>query len=307
MKNTIIINFIFLIFTVSALCNCVKVGKQDKPIIRKETFTGDPNWYCLQIDEPKQAGNVSQRAVGGKGKFWPTGSVLKVGFIGGNSTVIDAVKRFAPEWTKHANIKFEFPTNGPYDIRVSFSTGGGAWSYVGIDAKNIAQTSPTMNLGWIDQDVILHEFGHAIGLFHEHQNPQGGICFNEANVIKDLSGPPNNWNEQIIRHNVLSKFRATDVITSAWDRNSIMHYAIPASWTCNNVSIAGGKVISLGDAAFIKSVYPGSQPPPTTTINLSTSDVDMILSLMNSRQSEIDTTAARFRRSNDRIKTILKR
>ena len=40
-----------------------------------------------------------------------------------------------------------------------------------------------MNYGWIDADspeeelrsVVLHEFGHALGLIHEHQNPLSGI------------------------------------------------------------------------------------------------------------------------------------
>ena len=39
-----------------------------------------------------------------------------------------------------------------------------------------------MNYGWLTPEsaqdevrrVVLHEFGHALGLIHEHQNPKGG-------------------------------------------------------------------------------------------------------------------------------------
>jgi len=37
-----------------------------------------------------------------------------------------------------------------------------------------------MNLGFLDGGTAAHEFGHAIGLAHEHQNPAGGIQWNEA-------------------------------------------------------------------------------------------------------------------------------
>lgn len=280
---------------------------QTPPIVNVDTALFTPNWYCATIEQPESpTGKKVQRAVGAKGKFWPVGSVLKIGFIGGTPAQISAVKQYAPEWTKHANLKFEFPVAGPYDLRVSFNTGGGAWSYVGTDNKGIAQSSPTMNLGWIGRDVICHEFGHAIGLFHEHQNPSGGICWNESNVIRDLSGPPNNWTESMIRHNVLNKLNPNDVLTTAWDKLSIMHYSIPGSWVCNGVSIPGGTVISSTDAAFVKSVYPGAQPP-TGSITLTGADVDLIVALLNARQSEIDTTAARFRRSSAQIKTVLKR
>jgi len=38
---------------------------------------------------------------------------------------------------------------------------------------------PTMNYGWLKDDtddveyrrVVIHEFGHALGAIHEHQNP----------------------------------------------------------------------------------------------------------------------------------------
>lgn len=302
----------FILFAVFALTmyNCTNTApnpeqKPKPPIVTVDTAQMTPNWFCTTIEQPEPSGKKTQRAVGAKGKFWPTGTVLKIGFIGGTASQIAAVKQYAPEWTQFANLKFEFPAAGPYDLRVSFSSGG-AWSYVGTDNKRIAQSSPTMNLGWIGRDVICHEFGHAIGLFHEHQNPSGGICWNESNVIRDLSGPPNNWTEQMIRLNVLNKLTPNDVLTTAWDKLSIMHYNIPASWTCNNTAISGGFVISQADKDFIRARYPGTVPP-TTLVTLTSSQIDDIVVMLNARQTETDTAAARMRRTFVQIKTILKR
>ena len=58
----------------------------------------------------------------------------------------------------------------------------GAWSYVGTDCRDIPLNEPTMNLGFLDGGTAAHEFGHAIGLAHEHQNPAGGIQWNEEVV-----------------------------------------------------------------------------------------------------------------------------
>lgn len=211
-------------------------------------------WFCKTITVKYQD---TRRAVSSKGKNWPVGSVLKVGFFGGNATQKAAVKQYAAEWSKYANIKFDFESFGPYDIRVAFNPNDGAWSYVGTDCKFIPLAEPTMNLGWMGQDVVQHEFGHALGLNHEHQNPNGGICWNEANVLKDLSGPPNNWSEQVIRHNVLNRLNVDEVETSPWDALSIMHYNIPATWVCSGVEIQGGRTISQQDQDFIAMQYPG--------------------------------------------------
>ena len=40
-----------------------------------------------------------------------------------------------------------------------------------------------MNLGFIDQSTVMHEFGHALGLIHEHQSPfKGGFEWDKDEV-----------------------------------------------------------------------------------------------------------------------------
>ena len=55
---------------------------------------------------------------------------------------------------------------------------GGSWSKLGIEANDVKEGEPTMVLDLKDcrddyhvKSTILHEFGHAYGLAHEHQHP----------------------------------------------------------------------------------------------------------------------------------------
>jgi hypothetical protein len=190
-------------------------------------------------------------------KQWPNGTTLGVRFMGGDSSHQALVKKFAPQWSKHANVKLHFNDAPDAQIRITFLDDG-AWSYVGTDCLGIPLHAATMNLGWVDEGVILHEFGHAIGLGHEHQNPKGGIEWNEEQVIRDLSGPPNYWDPATIRHNVIEKYSEDHIKGTDYDDESIMLYAFPASWTLNGVATSANEVLSGMDKKFIGSAeaYP---------------------------------------------------
>jgi hypothetical protein len=203
------------------------------------------------------------RAIAPINRQWPNGSTIKVAFKGGNSTQQQMVRQIAPEWCEHANLRFEFVTNPGATIRVSFDEDDGAWSYIGVDNLDIPVGAATLNLGWQDRGVILHEFGHMIGLAHEHQNPDGGLQWNEEVVIAALGGAPNYWDPETVRHNVLAKYSSDQIIGTEFDRESIMLYAFPASWTVNGVSTDLNEDLSKQDKSFVASaqMYPGSAAP----------------------------------------------
>lgn len=192
-------------------------------------------------------------------KIWINGSTLGVRFMGGSAAQRRIVTDNAVEWTRHANLSFDFTDDPAAEIRVSFVPGAGSWSALGTDARFVPQHQPTMNLGWQDRAVVLHEFGHAIGLGHEHKSPAGGIEWNEDAVIRDLSGPPNNWTVEEIRLNVLDKYRSDQIRATSFDPASIMLYFFPDSWVANGPGTNENTELSATDRGFIASsaAYPG--------------------------------------------------
>lgn len=277
-------NIFFYLIMITGIAGWLSVvqGCQEKappvapPVVVQDTVAPVANqWYCTPIAPIPTSGAVAQ-----KGKFWTTGQTIKIGFpFGGTETQKNAVKQAYADWAKSANLKFEYPAAGPWNIRVSFSPGS-AWSYIGVDCNSVSAAYPTLNYGFGGMETIWHEAGHSLGLLHEQQLA-GGICWNEANVIADLSQPPNSWSVATIRFNVLDYHNPANIITSGYDQESIMHYSIKASWTCNNKAIAGGTKISDKDKSFAAQIYPGVGPvsPPIGTVTISKTTRDNIVRL----------------------------
>lgn len=211
-----------------------------------------------------------EKAISLIGKQWVNGSVITIRFLSGTASQQAMVRDIAPEWTRHANLSFEFTDDPTAVVRVTFDENDGAWSYVGTDNLSIPLHAATLNLGWQDEGVILHEFGHMLGLSHEHQNPDGGIQWNEEAVIAALAGPPNFWTEEQTRHNVLNKYSADQLHGTEFDPQSVMLYAFPNEWTIGDFSTESNDSLSDLDKAFVQSesMYPRDDEPATAAREL---------------------------------------
>src|SRR5688572_13852372 len=128
-------------------------------------------------------------------KRWPEDRrTLHCRFLNGDEKQRKKVEAKAHLWEMHANVKFNFVASASVDaeIRISFSLNAGSWSALGTDALNsyFLLHEPTMNYGWLTADtddrecerVVLHEFGHVLGLIHEHQSPKAKLDWKKKEV-----------------------------------------------------------------------------------------------------------------------------
>lgn len=201
------------------------------------------------------------RGMGDISKKWYNGKFLTVSFLDGTEELQQKVINIAKTWSEYANIKFE-QVRRHGDIRITFESGG-SWSYIGTDSEEISKLEPTMQLGWISDKtsckeikrVVLHEFGHALGLLHEHQNPAGGIQWNVNKVMKyyrDNQG----WNDDAIITNVLNIQPSQNYLTDKFDEKSIMLYPVSSELTLNGYSTGWNSDISQGDIEIVRKMYP---------------------------------------------------
>jgi hypothetical protein len=210
---------------------------------------------------------TGERAFVVTGKLWsPSRRTLRVKFLGGTPAVQEKVKQYANKWSEHIGIKFDFGDHAESEIRVAFVKGGSR-SFVGTDALSIPQDTPTMNFGWFDKPqsedeysrVIIHEFGHALGMPHEHNNPAQNIPWNKEVVYRYYEGPPNNWSREKVDTNLFSRYEKTLTQFTEFDKQSIMLYPIPKEFVTDPSYVVGMNTkLSETDKQFMSKIYPKS-------------------------------------------------
>lgn len=196
---------------------------------------------------------------------WEPGRTLRVCFYNGNAAVVSLIRNVASEWNAYSGVVFDFgapdrwfncldPRVGFPQIRVGFSDRG-YWSYIGSDSERYGgERAPSMNFDsfhriysearYTADDVvkradpyhkgtIRHEFGHALGLLHEHQNPNLH-CIEEIkwsgpnNVYDYFAAPPNNWSPSEVDRNLgFVGVTDPDYVAAKPDPKSNMKYALP--------------------------------------------------------------------------------
>ena len=197
-------------------------------------------------------------------KRWQLGRTLHVRFMDNPHPVVrQKIEKYAHEWEQFANIRFVFGNAANAEIRITCTLGIGSWSYLGTDALVIPPGKPTMNYGWFNQNTpdaefsrtVLHEFGHALGAIHEHQHPGAGIPWDREAVYRYYM-QTQGWSRADVDAQIFAKYSTTLLNSSAYDRQSIMHYPVPKQLTIGGFEVGWNTKLSTRDKTFIRQVYP---------------------------------------------------
>lgn len=204
---------------------------------------------------------------------WLDKDVLNVRFLSGTSDLHDHVLELVREWTPLCGLEFRGSKSSNAEITCGFITNrlnpkGGHWSYVGTDANNVrgqtmnlAITAPSLEKTRYHRAVVRHEFGHALGCIHEHQNPgDNGIRFDPTKTIAYFKRTYG-WSERMTRDNVLTRYSARQLQRfSDFDSDSIMLYKYPAEITVDGRGTKQNFELSHTDKKFMALLYEQDLP-----------------------------------------------
>ncbi|MFA7764247.1 hypothetical protein [Streptomyces sp. NRRL S-448] len=248
---------------------------------------------------------------------WTPGATLKVAFLDGDDQLHADIAGATAQITDSCNLKLDFghdEATGTFrrwttadtafaaEIRVSFDLAG-FFSLVGTDSTdrtigagggpvggNPGQRS--LNLGrfavnrpatW--EGTVRHEFLHALGFHHSHQNMRGtcegefrwddavgyvpttnadGVFVADAQgrqpgIYTFLAGEPNKWPRAKVDHNLRTE-NDPDVVAGPFDSRSVMLYRFPPFFyksTPSSCAPSGnGQNLSDDDKRGLRLLYP---------------------------------------------------
>ncbi|NWD24949.1 peptidase M12A astacin [Pseudomonas yamanorum] len=201
-----------------------------------------------------------KRGIADPDTIWPSGT-LTVGLDIQNKKSEHVIKQAICEWireTPSLNVRFVEGNNG--QIRISDDPDiKGNWSALGADANNWDKSEPTMHLDRTDntKDLYsnaLHEFGHALGLKHEHQHPDAKTDWDEAEVARRAEN--RGYPVDLVLDSAFNKFSATDSKVTPYDPNSVMHYELPENDDLSKKTMFHVKdKLSEGDKQLANELY----------------------------------------------------
>ena len=197
-----------------------------------KSLSSDLGEYALEV-----------RGVVERFQTWATDKPVVACFMNGPNDLRRLFVTTTSTWLAQTSLSVDFGAAPSYrscavtsDIRVEFTNDPVSWSFVGTESRSDDSRQPSLDINSTsvpsDQSklkhlvhTILHEFGHALGLEHEHQSPEAH-CDQELNwdaIYKAYAA------HGVAPDNVKTNFKAlvaSDRLRmTPYDQKSIMHYA----------------------------------------------------------------------------------
>jgi len=241
-------------------------------------------------------------------KLWKQNSEITISFIGdpsrislstttdetedplqkqiGNMNYKDAIKKIVLERIQPlVNLKFTFlPDNSNSAlVRIDFDPNRGSWSLVGTDCIQ-NKTGATMNFAWFDVGTVLHEFGHLLGMIHEHQNPRGNKIQWDKNKVYKWAEETQGWDKTETDNNILNAYNIDHINGSDFDPLSVMLYFFPSTLTVNGKGTKQNLRFSGIDVLWITQMYKNTEGPSPETYYQQTYNQSLQSSINESKQ-----------------------
>ncbi len=222
-------------------CSCCLASPLSTLEAQQVDEAADLGPFCLNSPNGEPQQGEGTKAIVALQKRWSK-DVLRIRFLNGHNndwgrSLHDKVKSISTEWCEYANRKFEFVTQGPADIKINFEGRISRFdSFVGTDASSV---DTSMNLIFLknqssiysaDRDrgyryLILHEFGHALGLLHEHQRPNNIVWMERP--LYDFAWQKWRWKPEVVDQQILTPQDSRGTGGTAFDVASVMMYDYP--------------------------------------------------------------------------------
>ncbi len=211
-------------------------------------------------ERPPLQGARSKRAIGNWQKFWGHGRVLTISLMENLPVNLkQRIERLIRQWEPATNLTFKFVDGVAGEIRIS-TTGDVSNSYLGTDALLVPSDLPTLRLGIAPDHAefdptVLHEFGHALGMQHEHQHPAANIPWDVPKVYEYFN-LHHQWTKEDVDNNLFNTFDTNTSLNGPYDKTSIMHYVIPNELTVGDWQAGLNTKISKLDRRNMRKAYP---------------------------------------------------